>query len=382
MGSHSKHVLAQVATDLVPISDDFTKRVFSRLFARDGAARDMFPAGMVGVRALFFRVLHHALTTMPETKEHDELVELLAQLGRDHRKYGVTERQYDLMRLAIIEEIRAAYRPLGGLSGADAATVEQAVTMLTGVMRGGAHSDHTPAVRTATVAQVQRLHRGLTVVRLIATPPLLFRPGQYVEAQLPQVPLVWRRLSPSMPANTAGQLEFHIRTVPGGQFSSAVERLTTPGDVWRFGQVHGLLRPDGARPLTLVAGGTGLAPFKAMLLQMATRTDSPPTHLLVGARSPGGLYDTEAILALAATNPWLQVTQVTDDRGDPWWMQRAGRPPKTMRLRHGTVIDALRTQDVTGHRVLLSGPPTMIEEGRTAALRSGAHPAHILHDPY
>jgi NAD(P)H-flavin reductase len=382
VGSHSKHPLAQIAGDLQPISDDFTKRVFARLFARDGSARDKFPAGMTEVRRMFFRVLHHTLVTIPIRAEQEELIELLAQLGRDHRKYGITEQQYELMRTAIIEEVHAVYQDTGGMSDDDAAVLEQAISMITGVMRGGAHSDPTPAVRTAKVVQVLRPQRGLTIVRMIAQPPMLFRPGQYIEVQLPQLPHIWRPLSPAMPSNTAGQLEFHVRAKPGGVFSSTVSRETAPGDEWRFGQVHGLMRPDGDRPLTLVAGGTGLAPFKAILLQLATRADNPPTHLIVGAKSPGALYDAAALLELAATNPWLQVTQITDERRDPWWMDHPITPPRGMRLRHGTVVDVLEDADLAGHRVMLAGPPAMIEAARGVALHRGVRPDQLIHDPY
>lgn len=381
MGSHSRHGLTQIAADLEPVSDEFTKNLFARLFAMNPALRDLFPANMTGHRGVFFRVLHHVLTSIPQTEGHDDLIEFLSQLGRDHRKYGLTEADYDTMAAALTAEVHATYRPLGGLDEQDAAMLDQAIKLLTGVMRGGAHSDPTPARRTARVVEVLRPHPGLTVVRLVADEPLLFRPGQYVETQIPQVPRQWRPLSLAMPPNTQGQLEFHIRAVPGGYLSSTVHGETRPGDVWQFGQVHGLLRPDGDRPLTMIAGGTGLAPMKSILLAMAMNANNPDVHLLVGARSPGLLYDAQALAPLAATNPWLKVTQVTDARRDPWWLKRPATAHRGLPLRHGSLVDAMSDLDLTGHRVLIAGPKGLLRAASEKAVAQGAAPDDVVHDP-
>lgn len=381
MGAHARHGLAQIAADIRPVADEFTKGLFARLFAMDPSLRDLFPANMTGHRATFLRVLDHVFTTIPKTDGHDELIEFLAQLGRDHRKYGLTEAHYATMSAALIAEVHAVYTPHGGLDEEDAAVLEQGVQLLTGVMRGGAHSDPTPARRTARVVDVLRPHPGLSVVRLVADEPLLFRPGQYVETQIPQVPRVWRPLSLAMPPNTQGQLEFHIRAVPGGYLSSTVFGESRPGDVWHFGQVHGLLRPDGDRPVTMIAGGTGLAPMKSILLAMSMNADNPDVHLLVGTRSPGLLYDSEALAPLAATNPWLKVTQVTDARRDPWWLKHPATAYRALPLRHGSLVDAMDGLDLTGHRVLIAGPKGLLRAASEKAVARGAAPEDVVHDP-
>ncbi|WP_019201118.1 FAD-binding oxidoreductase [Tsukamurella sp. 1534] len=381
MGSHSRHGLAQIARDLRPLSDEFTKQLFARLFGMDPSLRELFPASMTDHRAVFFRVLDHVFTSIPEPGQQDELVEFLAQLGRDHRKYGLTEANYETMATALIAQVHATYASHGGLDEEDAAVVEQAVRLMTGVMRGGAHSDPTPARRSAEVVDTLRPHPGLTVVRLVAEEPLLFRPGQYVETQIPQVPRQWRPFSIAMPPNTQGQMEFHIRSVPGGDLSSAIHADTRPGDRWLFGQVHGIMRADGEQPVTMIAGGTGLAPMKSILLAMAARADNPDVHLLVGARSPGLLYDSESLAPLAATNPWLRVTQVTDSRRDPWWLKTPSHGWRTLPLRHGSLVDAMSRLDLQGHRVLVAGPRGLVRAASAAAAARGADPYDVLHDP-
>lgn len=381
MGRHSVHALTQLATDLTPMSDEFTKNLYARLFAMDLSLRELFPANMTDHRKVFFQVLGHVLTAVPKSEGHDELIELLAQLGRDHRKYGLTEKHYDTVAAALLGEVRAVYEPYGGLEPDDAVVLEQAVQLITGVMRGGAHSDPTPARRTARVVDAIRPHPGLTVVRLIADEPLLFRPGQYVETQIPQVPQRWRPLSFAMPPNTQGQMEFHVRAVPGGDLSSTIHETTEPGDVWQFGQIHGLLRADGPQPITMIAGGTGLAPMKSMLLALSLNANNPDVHLLVGARSPGLLYDSETLAPLAATNPWLRVTQVTDSRRDPWWLKNPARAYRDLPLRHGSLVDAMSNLDLTGRRVLIAGPRGLLKAASAEAIARGAAPEDVLHDP-
>ncbi|GAA1009388.1 FAD-binding oxidoreductase [Tsukamurella strandjordii] len=381
MGSHSRHGLTQIANDLRPLSDEFTKHLFARLFALDPSLRDLFPASMSAHRDVFYRVLDHVLTTIPRAEDHEELIEFLAQLGRDHRKYGLTEAHYATMGTALSAEVHAVYQSHGGLDAEDTAVLEQAIQLMTGVMRGGAHSDPTPARRSAQVVDVLRPHPGLTVVRLVAEQPLLFRPGQYVETQIPQVPRQWRPFSLAMPPNTQGQMEFHVRAVPGGDLSSTVHSETRPGDQWQFGQVHGLMRVDGTRPVTMIAGGTGLAPMKSILLAMAASANNPDVHLLMGARSPGLLYDAESLAMLAATNPWLRITQVTDTRRDPWWLKTPATPARALPLRHGSVVEAMAGLDLREQRVLIAGPSGLVHSARDAALRAGADPDEVLHDP-
>lgn len=381
MGTHSRHSLAQISLDLRPFADDFTKRLYARIFAVAPAARDLFPANMSGHRDLFFKVFDHVLNSIPKEGDHEELVEFLAQLGRDHRKYGVVAEHYPVVADAIIAEVHATYEPYGGMDEQESDVLEQAVAMMTGVMRGGAHSDPTPARRTAQVVDVLRPHPGLTVVRLMSDEPMLFRPGQYVETQIPQVPRQWRPFSLAIPPNTQGQLEFHIRSVPGGYLSSTIHEETKYGDVWEFGQVHGLMRVEGEQPVTMIAGGTGLAPMKSILLAMAMNANNPDVHLLMGARSPGLLYDAASLVPLAATNPWLRVTQVTDSRRDPWWLERPATQTDQLRMRHGSLVDAMNGLDLTGHRVLIAGPRGLIRAAKEAAIAAGADPADIVHDP-
>ncbi|MDF0528538.1 FAD-binding oxidoreductase [Tsukamurella sp. 8F] len=380
MGSHARHGLLQIADILDEDPDGFTQRVYARLFVAHPELREAFPANLAEHRELLLQVVTHTMRTLPTAETHEELIELLAQLGRDQRKFGMTDAHYDTLRDALYVQIIGA---VGAerLDDDDYALVDHTATMITGVMRGAAQSDPTPARRAARVVEVLRPQRDLTIVRLIAGRSTLWRAGQYIETQIPQLPRYWRPFSIAMPPNTHGHMEFHIRATRGGWVSRTIAAETAPGDVWQFGQIHGTLRVDGDRPATLVAGGTGLAPMKSILMQMSISAENPHVHLIVGAQSPGALYDSDALSTLAATNPWLTVTQVTEERRDPWWMDRPAPPHRALRLRHGTVVDAIAGLDLRGQQVLIAGPPEMIHAAGDAAVQAGAKPHRIQHDP-
>ncbi|GEE00112.1 monooxygenase [Gordonia spumicola] len=362
--------------------DRFSTGVFRRLFAQTPLLRELFPADMAGMRDTFMRVVDHVLDAIVAEDDHAELIEFLAQLGRDHRKYGVIGDHYWLMYDALMAEIEAIMVGMWDDDARDAAS--HAMMLMTGVMRGAADSAEGPAVWHARVVQKFQINRERAVVRLVPTgPPLRYRPGQYTEVQIPQHPHLWRDLSPATPPNDRGELEFHVHAIPNGEFSGSIVRQTQPGDVWKFGSQHGTMRVTGDRPVLMVGGGSGLSPLRAILLDMARRVDSPPTHVFYGTRHPGELYELGVLAQLASTNPWLRVTAVAETPDDPWWLGDSADPRQWgFELRFGRVGDVVAGYaDWTQHQVLLSGPAPMVFHTQLKLRASGVAPDRILHDP-
>ena len=75
-----------------PGSDDLVGRFYATWFQRDASVRELFPADLTCQRAAFAEAMRwlfgEFVAHLPEP------VAFLAQLGRDHRKYGVTDSQY------------------------------------------------------------------------------------------------------------------------------------------------------------------------------------------------------------------------------------------------------------------------------------------------
>lgn len=381
MATHSRNVLHH-ARDLIGRDPDtFTRNVFTRLFTIDPDLHELFPAAMRSVREAFFHVIDHVLEVVPADNGHDELVDLLAQLGRDHRKYGVLPEHYDLMYRALMGEFHTILRSQWDQETERA--LGQAMMLATGVMRGAAQMAPGPAQWNAEVVEKYRITRDLAVVRLLSRETLRFAAGQYLEVQIPQWPRLWRNLSPSIPPNRAGELEFHVRSVPGGSVSSAIVNESAVGDVWQLAQSHGTLHIIPDHDVLMVAGGTGLAPLRALLIEMSKRADAPATHIYYGMRYPGELYDLAVLRRIASTNPWLRVTAVSEHADDPWWIDSIASPEK-LGIEHeiGTLADVVaKAGPWDDHQALIAGSAEMIEVTRRRLIIAGVRASLIQHDP-
>ena len=114
-----------------------------------------------------------------------------------------------------------------------------------------------------------RASRDVSVIRLQLDRPLFYHPGQYVTVQVPQWPRRWRYLSPAIPADRGGGIEFHIRSVTGGMVSTAIVGETKPGDRWRLSNPHGGMHIDSdGGDVLMVAGSTGLAPLRTLIMDL------------------------------------------------------------------------------------------------------------------
>lgn len=382
MTDPGQSILAQARALMNSDSDRFGRSVFARLFTLDPRLRELFPAEMGRLRETFVDVIDHVLEAIPAADGHAELVDFLAQLGRDHRKYGVTGEHYWLMYEALMSEFEYAFGSRWTPEAAD--TVSQAMQLTTGVMRGAADSAHGPAKWRARVVQKFTINRERAVVRLqVEGDAPQFAPGQYLETQIPQWPRSWRDLSPAVPPNDDGNLEFHVRAVLGGRVSSSIVRDTTVGDVWTFAQAHGTMHVDPERPALMIAGGTGLAPLRALLLDLSMRADAPPTHLFYGARYPGELYELGVLQQLAASNPWLRVTAVSEEAADPWWISGAADPRQWgTELIYGKVGEvAAKYRDWSDRQVLICGPAPMVFHTSLRLRGAGVPEESIQHDP-
>jgi hemoglobin-like flavoprotein len=74
-------------------TDEFVHRFYTHWFALDSSVRDLFPPEMGRQRAAFAHALHWVYGELIAQRAA-EPVAFLAQLGRDHRKYGVLPSHY------------------------------------------------------------------------------------------------------------------------------------------------------------------------------------------------------------------------------------------------------------------------------------------------
>ncbi len=223
-----------------------------------------------------------------------------------------------------------------------------------------------PTEWAATVVGHHRLRHDIAVVRLIGD-YVPFVAGQSVEVQIPQHPGVRRRLSPALAPSRDGKLEFHVRTVPGGWCSGSIVAETQPGDEWRITDPAGWLSVDNdATDVVMLAGGTGLAPLRSILLEISRRPEPPRTHLFIGGRSPRDLYASDMLYLLTGELPWLTVVPVVESPDDPTWEDpwyeacRVDVGFDVDEMLEGTLADVVGEMGpLEHHQILVCGSPGM-----------------------
>jgi NAD(P)H-flavin reductase/hemoglobin-like flavoprotein len=365
------------------VDADMVGRFYTRWFATDMSARDLFPPDLAHQRDNFAHALTWLLAELIAQRA-DEPVAFLAQLGRDHRKYGVTAAHYQTLATALLGTLHAELP--GSWDARVAEAAGDVVQLLTGVMSGAAEAEPGLPYHDGTVIDHIRVTRDVSMIRLQLDHPLDYHPGQYLTVQVPQWPRRWRHLSPSIPADPGGAIEFHVRSVSGGMVSTAIVGETRPGDRWRLSNPHGALHVDrDGGDVLMVAGSTGLAPLRTLIMDLCRYGVNPRVHLFFGGRFPCDLYDLRTLWEIASTNPWLSVTPVSEFATDPPWAADYPdvQPPRGLHVRQNGLLPAVVTRygGWGDRQILLCGGPGMVTATKAALIAKGAPPERIQHDP-
>ena len=384
MSLNDRDALAVLHAAIDPADENgLIGRFYDRWFSFEASPRDLFPPDMAAQRVAFAQALSWVYGELVAQRA-EEPVAFLAQLGRDHRKYGVLPGHYETLGRALYTTLRDEL--VDAWSDAVEAAAEQSLNLIIGVMSGAADAEHGPAWWDGTVVEQLRVSRDLAVVRVQLDHPMPYHPGQYVNAAVPQCPRRWRYLTPAIPPDDTGAVEFHVRAVSGGLVSNAIVNETRTGDRWRLSSPHGALQVDrDGGDVLMVAGSTGLAPLRSIVMDLTRWGDNPRVHLFFGGRYPCELYDLRTLWQVAANNPWLSVTPVSELKRDPAWAADYPdvTPPRGLHLRQtGKLSDVVTRYGGWGDRqILICGGPEMVRVTKAALIAKGAPPERIQHDP-
>src|SRR5260370_34685292 len=129
-------------------SDGLIRRFYTRWFAIDMSVRDLFPPDMGAQRTAFAKAITWLFSELIGQRAQ-EPVAFLAQLGRDHRKYGVAQRHYDSMHDALLRTLHDHLTEQWNDRLAE--TARGTVALPVGGMRGSADAEKGPPYRDATV---------------------------------------------------------------------------------------------------------------------------------------------------------------------------------------------------------------------------------------
>jgi NAD(P)H-flavin reductase/hemoglobin-like flavoprotein len=349
--------------------DDVPLYFYSHLFLSRPDLRSMFPIAMSGQRDKLVGALGRIVSNVDQL---DEVTPFIQQLGRDHRRFAVVAEHYNAVGASLL----ATLKQFLGASWNDqlAADWAAAYGLIARVMVDAADdsAEDTPAWWDAEVVSAERRSMDVTVLQIRTEQPYSYLPGQSFAMELAQRPRLWRYLSPANAPREDGSIELHVQRVDGGQVSGMLVRSVKPGDTMRLGSPVGdqlSWSRDDRRDLLLVAGGTGLAPLRAVVDEVdrtwQAEGSGPRVHLFHGVRVPWNLYDGEWLGSLAASRPWFDYTPVvSDDRSYPG-----------ARGYVGTV--AARTQAWHGRLAMVCGGPAMVSH-TVDELTAAGIPAHDI----
>jgi benzoate/toluate 1,2-dioxygenase reductase component len=223
----------------------------------------------------------------------------------------------------------------------------------------------------ASVAGVEALSETSFRLRVRLAAQMGFLPGQYVNVQV-QVPGTGQTRAYSFSsAPGAEEASFLIRNIPGGLMSRYLARAQAGDAMALTGPMGAFYLRPVTRPQVFLAGGTGLAPFLAMLEVIAAQGTEQPIRLVYAVTKAADLVEMDRLADLAARIPTLGVTTIVAD-------------PAADHPRQGFATDHLTAADLWDGAadVYLCGPPPMVEAVRGHMAALGVVPASFLYEKF
>jgi NAD(P)H-flavin reductase/hemoglobin-like flavoprotein len=355
-------LVRRTMVEIDPVADKVTSYFYALLFVHYPELRPLFPAAMDTQRE---RLLKALLTAAEHIDDPEILDDYLGNLGRGHRKYGTRPEHYPAVGECLISAL-SKYALAVRDAETEAAWV-RTYTRMSQVMIDAAAENEllAPAWWHAEVVTHDLRTPDVAVLTVRPDQPYPFLAGQYASVETPWWPRVWRHYSFASAPRSDGLLSFHVKAVPAGWVSNALVHRARPGDILRLGPPTGSMTVDHTTDsgLLCLGGGTGIAPIKALVEDVADHGERRPVEVFYGARTDHDLYDINTMLRLQQAHPWLSVHAVIDE------LARLQLP------------DAIRGYGPwDAYDAYLSGPPGMIRSGVDALRNIGISTDRIRHD--
>ncbi|MDY6941422.1 MAG: 2Fe-2S iron-sulfur cluster-binding protein [Pseudomonadota bacterium] len=238
-------------------------------------------------------------------------------------------------------------------------------------------SVHKETVREGTIAGTRVLTHDIVELTVELDGPMDYTAGEYADISVPGVIEESRSYSFSTKPDPENPnvVVFHVRKVSGGKFTEWLHgedrvgsRLLVKGpygDFW--------LRTADA-PMVCVAGGSGMAPLKALLEQAVADGASRDCTYLFGARTQKDLYCLDEMTQIQSQwkGQFKFVPVLSEEPEDSDWQGR-----------RGLVTDLLtEIPNLSASHAYMCGPPPMLDAALAVLEQSGVSEDHIHFDKF
>ena len=216
-------------------------------------------------------------------------------------------------------------------------------------------------------------------LKLIDPPEITFAAGQFIQIEVPPYALtdepVYRAYSVSSAPVESGQIELEIRYVPNGICTTYVHQHLKVGDKVTingpYGSFH--LRP-GDREIICIAGGSGMAPIKSLLLEMERAGNPRPCRYFFGARAKRDLFLVDRMRQFEKSLPNFHfIPALSDPSPDDRWEGETGLI---------TEVVARHVSNASEAEAYLCGSPLMIDACIKVLRDKGMPESNIFFDKF
>jgi Na+-transporting NADH:ubiquinone oxidoreductase subunit F len=233
----------------------------------------------------------------------------------------------------------------------------------------------------AEVAGVRPLTGDITeiVLRLAGGSGFSFVPGQYIQVFIEgtenSLEPRYRAYSIASPLSSSGLLTLIVRRETGGTVSPYLCDRCRPGDTLAIRGPFGDFRlHDSSREILFVAGGSGMAPIRSLLLSMAEQGTARRAVYYFSARSARDLFLVEEMRELERGLPDFRFVPALSNPapGEPWDGEKGGIT---------SVLDR-RLGSLDRHEAYLCGSAGMIDASIRVLRKKGLPEDLIFFDKF
>lgn len=234
---------------------------------------------------------------------------------------------------------------------------------------------------SATVSSIRDLTYDIKELSFALNEPssVDFKAGQFMQLEVPPYELtdepVYRAYSIASRPSDHNKVELEVRYVPNGICTTYVHKHLKEGDTVTingpYGEFH---RSDTDRDMICIAGGSGMAPVKSILLDMDESNITRNVQYFFGARALRDLFLVEEMRELEKKLPnFTFIPALSEPADEDEWEGDTGLI---------TEVVARHVRDASDKEAYLCGSPFMIDACIKTLTSLGMPEENIFYDKF